>query len=141
MSVLTPHQTDLTTFCKFKREHKLRRALHLSLNPNYAISPPPCTALSMTNDEQAEVPGQTEEIDNLAGNERNKGAQPIAELMQQYDLKPKDLVEASAEQLTFKLVARAMKGRELTINSKGIVQRAMNRATSKVWTQKQLFNY
>ncbi len=32
MSVLTPHQTDLTTFCKFKREHKLRRALHLSLN-------------------------------------------------------------------------------------------------------------
>jgi hypothetical protein len=38
-------------------------------------------------------------------------------------------------------VARAMKGRELTINSKGIVQRAMNRATSKVWTQKQLFNY
>ena len=33
MSVLTPHQTDLTTFCKFKREHKLRRALHLSLNP------------------------------------------------------------------------------------------------------------
>ena len=32
MSVLTPHQTDLTTFCKFKRKHKLRRALHLSLN-------------------------------------------------------------------------------------------------------------
>ena len=95
----------------------------------------------MTNDEQAEVPGQTEEIDNLAGNERNKGPQPIVELMQQYDLKPKDLVKASAEQLTFKLVARAMKGRELTINSKGIVQRAMNRATSKVWTQKQLFNY
>ena len=33
MSVVTPHQTDLTTFCKFKREHKLRRALHLLLNP------------------------------------------------------------------------------------------------------------
>ncbi len=32
MSVVTAHQTDLTTFCKFKREHKLRRALHLSLN-------------------------------------------------------------------------------------------------------------
>ena len=60
----------------------------------------------MTNDEQAEVPGQTEEVDNLAGSERNKGPQPIVELMQQYDLKPKDLVEAS-----------------------------------KVWTQKQLFNY
>ncbi len=36
MSVVTAHQTDLTTFCKFKREHKLRRALHLLLNPNYA---------------------------------------------------------------------------------------------------------
>ena len=33
MSVVTAHQTDLTTFCKFKREHMLRRALHLSLNP------------------------------------------------------------------------------------------------------------
>ncbi len=32
MSLVTPHQTDLTTFCKFKREHKLRRALHLLLN-------------------------------------------------------------------------------------------------------------
>jgi len=32
MSVVTAHQTDLTTFCKFKREHKLRRALHLLLN-------------------------------------------------------------------------------------------------------------
>jgi hypothetical protein len=100
----------------------------------------------MTNDDQADVPGQIEEIEDLAGNaltvnDRNKGPQPIVDVMRQYDLKPKDLVDASAEQLTFKLVARAMKGRELTINSKGIVQRAINRATSQVWTQKQLFNY
>lgn len=66
----------------------------------------------MTNDDHAEVPGQSEENHELAGHERNKGPQPIVEVMQQYDLKPKDLVEASAEQLTFKLVARAMKGRE-----------------------------
>lgn len=95
----------------------------------------------MTENEQVEDPGQPEEIDDLADNDRNKGPQPIVEVMRQYDLKPKDLVEASAEQLTHKMVARAMKGRQLTINSKGIVQRAMNRATSKVWTQKQLFNY
>lgn len=95
----------------------------------------------MTNDEHAEVPEQTEVIEDLAGNDRNKGPQPIMEVMRQYDLKPNDLVEASAEQLTHKMVARAMKGRQLTSNSKGIVQRAMNRATSKVWTQKQLFNY
>ena len=35
MSVVTAHQTDLTTFCKFKREHKLRRALHLLLNREF----------------------------------------------------------------------------------------------------------
>jgi hypothetical protein len=38
MSVVTAHQTDLTTFCKFKREHKLRRALHLLLNHFYKSS-------------------------------------------------------------------------------------------------------
>ncbi len=39
MSVVTPHQTDLTTFCKFKREHKLRRALHLLLNRKISVHP------------------------------------------------------------------------------------------------------
>jgi hypothetical protein len=37
MSVVTPHQTDLTTSCKFKRDHRLRRALHLLLNHNSNI--------------------------------------------------------------------------------------------------------
>jgi|GEM_PF-3451189 len=32
MSVVTPHQTDLTTFCKFKRGPRSQRALHLLLN-------------------------------------------------------------------------------------------------------------
>ncbi len=38
MSLVTPHQTDLTTFCKFKREHQLRRALHLLLNQKTAVT-------------------------------------------------------------------------------------------------------
>ncbi len=38
MSLVTPHQTDLTTFCKFKREHMLRRALHLLLNQKTLVS-------------------------------------------------------------------------------------------------------
>ena len=102
---------------------------------------PPGPTISMTNDEHDEASGQAEEISDLACNDRNKGPQPIIEVMRQYNLNAKDLVAASAEQLTHKMVARAMRGRQLTINSKGIVQRAMNRATSKVWTQKQLFNY
>ena len=72
---------------------------------------------------------------------RDFGPQPIADLMQQLQLKPHDLVEASTEQLTHKMVARAIKGRRLTSNTKGIVQRAMNQATGKVYKQVQLFNY
>jgi hypothetical protein len=73
--------------------------------------------------------------------QRTMGPQPIADLMRQLQLKPHDLVAASTEQLTHKMVSRAMNGRRLTINSKGIVQRAMNRATGKIWPQSQLFNY
>lgn len=72
---------------------------------------------------------------------RELGVQPIAELMEQYHLKPHDLVTASSEQLTHKMVARAVKGRRLTSNSKGIVQRAFNKATQGNFTFAQLFNY
>lgn len=74
-------------------------------------------------------------------NERNFGPQPIAELMHQFQLKAHDLVEASSEQLTHKMVARAVKGRRLTNNTKGIVQRAMNQATGNIYKLVQLFNY
>ena len=73
--------------------------------------------------------------------ERNFGPQPIADLMQQLQLKAHDLVEASTEQLTHKMVARAVKGRRLTNNTKGIVQRAMNQATGNIYKLVQLFNY
>jgi len=71
----------------------------------------------------------------------NLGPQPIADLMQQLQLTPHDLVTASSEQITHKMVARAVKGRRLTNNSKGIVQRAMNQATGNVYKLSQLFNY
>ena len=74
-------------------------------------------------------------------NERYFGPQPIADLMHQMQLKAHDLVEASTEQLTHKMVARAVKGRRLTNNTKGIVQRAMNQATGHVYKLVQLFNY
>ena len=73
--------------------------------------------------------------------ERHIGPQPIADLMQQLQLTAHDLVVASTEQLTHKMVARAIKGRRLTSNGKGIVQRAMNQATGNVYKQAQLFNY
>ncbi len=73
--------------------------------------------------------------------ELNCGPQPIAVLMQQLELKTHDLVVASTEQLTHKMVARALKGRRLTSNTKCIVQRAFTRATGKSWKQAELFNY
>ncbi len=72
---------------------------------------------------------------------RELGVQPIAALLEQLKLKPHDLVAASTEQLTHKMVARAVKGRRLTSNTKGIVQRALNKAASRNFTFLQLFNY
>ena len=73
--------------------------------------------------------------------ERNLGTQPLAVLMQELSLNPHDLVAASTEQLTHKMVARAMKGRRLTSNTKGIVQRALNQATGRSFRRDALFNY
>ena len=72
---------------------------------------------------------------------RELGAQPIAALLEQLQLKPHDLVAVSTEQLTHKMVARAVKGRRLTSNTKGIVQRALNKAANSNFTFSQLFNY
>lgn len=72
---------------------------------------------------------------------REFGPQPIAELMTELKLNPHDLVAASKEQLTHKMVSRAMKGRRLTSNTKGIVQRAFNLATGGNYKFSQLFNY
>ena len=71
----------------------------------------------------------------------NHGEQPVARLMAAHALKPSDLVAASAEQLTFKMVARACKGRRLTPNVQGKMLRALNQAAGKVYGRTDLFNY
>jgi hypothetical protein len=98
----------------------------------------------MTDEPSCEnIPADTPVVISSENAEKGRdfGPQPIADLMAQFQLKPHDLVLASTEQLTHKMVARAMKGRQLTSNSRGVVQRAFNRATQKTWTQAQLFNY
>ena len=72
---------------------------------------------------------------------REYGRQPIADLLEQLSLTPHDLVVVSTEQLTHKMVARAIRGRRLTSNTKGIVQRALNRASKGNYSFAQLFNY
>jgi len=69
------------------------------------------------------------------------GLQPLAQLMTEHGLKPNDLVSNSAEQLTHKMVSRAVKGRRLTLNIQNKITRALNRATAKEYKLNDLFNY
>ncbi len=74
-------------------------------------------------------------------NELNFGAQPIAEIMRSKELKPHDLVEASTDQITHKMVTRACKGRKLSPKVKLKIQNALNNATKGQYKQNELFNY
>ena len=73
--------------------------------------------------------------------ERNLGEQPIARLLREHNLKPHDLVTASAVPMTHKMVARACKGRRLTLNTQSIVLASLNVATGKNYSLSELFNY
>lgn len=73
--------------------------------------------------------------------ERNLGEQPIARLLTAHGLKAQDLVAASTEGLTHKMVARACKGRWLTPNTRGKVWRALNGVSGKTYALNELFNY
>jgi hypothetical protein len=73
--------------------------------------------------------------------ERNLGEQPIARLMREHNLKPHGLVAASPVEMTHKMVSRACKGRRLTLNTQSKVLSALNRATGKTYTLRDLFTY
>lgn len=73
--------------------------------------------------------------------ERNLGEQPVARLMQALGLKPHDLVAASTEQITHKMVSRACKGRRLTPHVQVKILNALNRVSGKAFTVGDLFNY
>jgi len=73
--------------------------------------------------------------------ERNLGPQPIAQIMAEQDLKAHDLVAASTEQITHKMVARACKGRRLTPNVQTKILRALNAATAEHYALSDLFTY
>lgn len=69
------------------------------------------------------------------------GEQPIARLMAEEGLKPHDLVSASTEQITHKMVARAMKGRRLTPRVQRKILNALNKAAGREYSLGSLFNY
>ena len=76
-----------------------------------------------------------------APEERNLGEQPLAGLLAAHGLKAHDLVAASTEQITHKMVARACKGRWLTPNARAKILRALDAASGKAHALGELFNY
>ena len=73
--------------------------------------------------------------------ERNLGEQPIARIMAERELRAGDLVAASTEQLTYKMVSRACKGRRLTPHVQVKILHALNAATGGGYTIEELFTY
>jgi hypothetical protein len=77
------------------------------------------------------------------GNEikRDFGEQPIIKIMGECGVKPNDLVRHSTEQVTHKMVNRAAKGRRVTPHVQLKILGALNKATEKNYSLKDLFNY
>jgi hypothetical protein len=73
--------------------------------------------------------------------ERNLGEQPIAKVMAERRLTSHDLVRASTEQITHKMVTKACKGRRLTPHVQAKVRNALNAATGGEYALDDLFNY
>lgn len=77
----------------------------------------------------------------LSNEERDLGVQPIGQVLEELGLKAHDLVAASSEQLTHKMISRAVKGRRLTKNTRGKVIRALNAAAGRSFDEEHLFTY
>jgi hypothetical protein len=73
--------------------------------------------------------------------ERDLGEQPIARLLAALGLSAHDLVAASSEQLTHKMVRRACKGRRLTPKVQLKVLDALNMRAAASYGLADLFDY
>ncbi len=76
-----------------------------------------------------------------AGIDRDLGGQPIVKIMVLHELKAHDFVACSTEQITHKMVSRAVKGRRLTFAVQSKILNALNKASKKSYLLKDLFNY
>jgi hypothetical protein len=98
------------------------------------------TARMVPRDALARLPNR-ETISMSEPIERNLGEQPIAKLLTEHELSTHDLVAASTEQITHKMVTKACKGRRLTPNVQQKIRHALNRAAGTDYALADLFNY
>jgi len=72
---------------------------------------------------------------------RDLGEQPIVAVMADCGLSVHDVVAASDEQITHKMVSRGRKGRRLSRNVQFKILRAVNNASGKEYSLRDMFNY
>ncbi len=80
-------------------------------------------------------------LDNPFINDREHGIQPLTAIMEECGVTNHQLVAASTEQLTHKMVAKACRGRELSSKVRQKIVRALNKITGKQYNARDLFNY
>ena len=72
---------------------------------------------------------------------RDLGEQPIVKIISEKNLKSRDIVNASTEQVTYKMISRAVKGRRLSPKVQNKILRAINILTGNRYSLKDIFNY
>jgi len=73
---------------------------------------------------------------------RNKGAQPLDNILNKLGLKNENLVKVCTQQLTFKMVTRARKGRQISPHVQSKILTALNTCQSqKEYRLGDIFNY
>jgi len=73
--------------------------------------------------------------------DRDLGEQPLEAILKSRELSAHDLVAASTEQITHKMVTRARKGRRLTANVQRKIRNALVAAAGQEFELGELFNY
>ena len=74
-------------------------------------------------------------------NEHNLGPQPIIELLDKHKMTHHDLVAASTEQMTHKMITRACKGRKLSRRVQLKILNALNTTSEQTYKLTDLFTY
>ncbi|NLZ61135.1 MAG: hypothetical protein GX901_10805 [Lentisphaerae bacterium] len=72
---------------------------------------------------------------------REFGPQPIDRILTELGLGNHDLVAASSEQITHKMVSKARRGRWLSMKVRCKIMRALNKLSAADYKVKELFNY
>ncbi len=88
------------------------------------------------------MPDNEETQPNLEGaSSREYGEQPLVALLADKGLTNHQVVAASTEQLTHKMLSKACRGRFLSVKIRLKIMRAVNKLTGGTYSLKDLFNY